>query len=87
VPLAVPLLNSFASLPFMVAALRRGDLRLAVARMLLWALTMAVCATLLSYARPDETGAIFLRAQAYKAEMFTWVMTGRGRKLAVAVHP
>lgn len=62
----------------MVAALNRGDLRLAVARMLLWALTLAVCATLLSYAWPDETGSIFIRAQAYSAEMITWVMTGQG---------
>ena len=42
VPVLVPILNTLASYPFMVLALRRGDLRLAVARMLLWALTMGV---------------------------------------------
>ncbi len=78
VPALVPVLNTAASFPFMVLALRRGDLRLAVARMLLWALTMGAAATLLSYARPAETGLLFLRAAAYRTEMFTWVATGRG---------
>jgi hypothetical protein len=62
----------------MVAALRRGDLRLAVARMMLWALTMAIAATLLSYAHPADTETLFLRSGDYRREMFTWVMTGRG---------
>jgi hypothetical protein len=78
VPVLVPFLNTAASFPFMVLALRRGDLRLAVARMLVWALTMGVVATLLSYARPAETGQLFPRAQSYRVEMFTWVATGRG---------
>jgi len=78
VPVLVPILNTAASFPFMVAALRRGNLRLAVVRMLVWAMAMGVCATLLSYARPAETGALFLRAAAYRTEMFAWVMTGRG---------
>ena len=62
----------------MVLALRRGDLRLAVARMLIWALTMAVVATLLSYAWPAQTDALFLRGEAYRMEMFAWVLTGQG---------
>ena len=78
VPLIVPILNTAASFPFMVAALRRGDIRLAVARMLLWALSMGVAATLLSYARPVQTETLFLRGAAYRAEMFGWVLTGRG---------
>jgi hypothetical protein len=78
VPILVPILNTAASFPFMVAALRRGDLRLAVARMLLWALAMGVCATLLSFARPADTAALFLRAEAYWTEMYKWVMTGQG---------
>jgi len=59
-------LNTLASFPLMVLALKRGDLRLAVARMLLWALTMGVAATLLSYARPAQTGALFLRGDSYR---------------------
>jgi hypothetical protein len=78
VPALVPLLNTLVSFPLMVAALRRGDLKLAVARMLLWALTMGVAATLLSYVYPGQTEALFLRGGDYRREMFTWVMTGRG---------
>ena len=78
VPILLPILNTLASFPFMVLALERGDLRLAVARMLLWALTMGTAATIWSYARPVETGALFLRGESYRAEMFAWVMTGQG---------
>ena len=78
VPILVPILNTLASYPLMVAALRRGELRLAVGRMLLWALTMGVGATLLSYARPAETGQLFIHASAYRTEMFNWVLTARG---------
>jgi hypothetical protein len=77
-PALVPILNTLASFPFMVLALRRGRVRLAIARMLLWALTMGVCATLASYARPAQTDALFLRGESYRIEMFAWVMTGRG---------
>jgi len=78
VPFLVPILNTAASFPFMVAALVRGSVRLAVARMLIWALTMGTAATLLSFARPSQTDTLFLRGAAYRAEMFAWVMTGRG---------
>src|SRR5206468_2532133 len=46
IPLLVPVFNTLAAFPFMVAALSRGDVRLAVARMLVWALALGVCATL-----------------------------------------
>jgi hypothetical protein len=78
IPALVPILNTLVSFPFMVAALRRGRMKLAVARMLLWAATMAIAATLLSYAQPGDTEALFLRSGDYRREMFTWVMTGRG---------
>jgi hypothetical protein len=78
IPALVPILNTAASFPFMVLALKRGDVRLAVARMLLWALTMGVCATMVSYARPSESESLFLRSEAYRIEMFGWVLTGRG---------
>ncbi len=78
VPVLLPMLNTLASYPFMVLALRRGDLRLAVVRMLLWALTMSVVATLLSYERPAQTESLFLRGESYRTEMFAWVMTGQG---------
>jgi hypothetical protein len=78
VPLLVPVLNTAAGVPFMIHALRRGDLRLALARMLLWALTMGACATLWSYARPAQTETLFVRGESYRTEMFAWVLTGRG---------
>ena len=78
VPAVVPILNTAVSFPFMVAALRRSDLKLAVGRMLLWALTMGVAATLLSYAYPAQTEELLLRSGDYRREMFTWVLTGRG---------
>ena len=78
VPILVPVLNTLVAFPFMVTALQKGRVRLAVARMLLWALTMGVAATLLSYARPTRTETLFLRGQAYRTEMFAWVMSGRG---------
>ena len=78
VPVLVPILNTAASFPFMVLALKRGDVRLAIARMLLWALTMGMSATLMSFARPDATDHLFMRGEAYRIEMFEWVMTGRG---------
>jgi len=78
VPALVPVLNASASFPFMAAALVRGDVRGAVARMLVWALALGVCATLVSYARPYATDAFFIRGAAYRSEMFAWVLTGRG---------
>jgi hypothetical protein len=78
IPILIPVLNTLASYPFMVTALKRGNLRLAVGRMLLWALTMGVAATCLSYLRPAETGQLFLRASTYRSEMFAWVLSGRG---------
>jgi hypothetical protein len=78
VPALVPILNTLASFPFMFAALTRGDVRAAIARMLIWALTLGVCATLLSYVQPWRTDALFLRGASYRTEMFAWVLTGRG---------
>ncbi|HEY2906872.1 MAG TPA: hypothetical protein VGJ29_13305 [Vicinamibacterales bacterium] len=77
-PALVPLLNTLAGYPFMLDALRRGQIRLAVARMLVWALALAVCATLLSYGRPWQTDTLFINGAAYRQEMFAWVMSGRG---------
>ena len=84
-PALVPLLNTAASFPFMVAALRRNAVGQAVGRMLVWALTMAVCATVLSYARPLPTNRLFLRGADYRNEMFEWVRTGAGSESSPSV--
>jgi hypothetical protein len=78
IPILVPFLNTLASFPFMVLALKRGDIGRAIVRMLVWAATLGVCATLLSYVRPVETARLFVRAAAYRNEMVAWVLTGRG---------
>jgi hypothetical protein len=78
IPLFLPILNTAASFPFMVLALKRGDVRLAVSRMLLWAVVLGACATGLSYLRPAATDRFFLRGDAYRREMFAWVITGQG---------
>ena len=85
IPILVPFLNTLASYPFMVLALKDGDVRRAIARMLVWAATMGVCATLFSYARPADTARLFVRATAYRNEMIAWVMTGRGAESTPSV--
>jgi hypothetical protein len=77
-PATMPILNTLAAFPFMIASLRRGEVRAGIVRMLIWALAMGVCATAIAYARPWEAGRMFVRGDAYRTEMFTWVMTGRG---------
>src|SRR5579862_7480799 len=78
IPILIPLLNAFAAFPFMIDALRRRQVRLAVGRMIVWAAALAVCATTLSYREPLRTDTLFLRGGAYRSEMFEWVRTGRG---------
>jgi len=85
IPILVPFLNTLASYPFMVLALKDGDVRRAIARMLVWAATMGVCATLFSYARPADTARLLVRAAAYRNEMIAWVMTGRGAESTPSV--
>lgn len=80
VPAAVPFLNTLAGYPFMIAPVRAGQLRRAIALMLLWAFTMGASATSLAYARPAVTSRLFINAAAYEREMFAWVATGEGRE-------
>jgi len=78
VPALVPVLNTLPAFPFLVVALRRGQLGRAVAMMSAWAATMGVAATALSYLDPAGTGRLFIHADAYRHEMFLWVQTGIG---------
>jgi hypothetical protein len=78
VPLLVPILNTMTALVLMTASLRRGHVGQAIARMLLWAATLALCATVLGYWRTAETGRMFLNGEAYRQEMFTDLQTGVG---------
>jgi len=78
VPLLVPILNTLPAFPFMIASLRRGQIGDAVVRMLVWAAALAVCATAFSYARTAEAERLFLHGEAYRREMFAFLLTGAG---------
>ena len=78
VPVLLPFLNTCAAYPFMCGSLKRGSVGQGIGRMLVWALALAACATALSYARPQETGTLFIHGAAYRDQMFTWVRTGIG---------
>jgi hypothetical protein len=77
-PPLFPVLNTLAAFPFMFTALRQQRTRLAIARMLIWAATMGVSATTMAYLAPQRTAHLFINADAYQREMFTWVLTGIG---------
>lgn len=78
VPLLVPILNVLPAYPLMVLSLRSGNVSQAVGRMWIWAAALAVCATSMSFLAPEETARLFLHGDAYRREMFAFVLTGRG---------
>jgi hypothetical protein len=78
VPVLVPILNTLPAFPFMIGSLRRGQAGEAIVRMLIWAAALAVCATAFSYARTADAGRLFLHGEAYRREMFTFLLTGTG---------
>lgn len=78
IPALVPILNTLAAFPFLLAALKEEKVALAVARMLLWALALGVCATTWAYSQPVRTEQLFFNAGPYRREMLEWVLTGRG---------
>lgn len=78
IPALVPILNVLPAFPFMIDSLRRRHVGEAVGRMLVWAAALAVCATTASYLAPVETARLFIHGDAYRREMFLFVLTGRG---------
>ena len=80
VPVLLPFLNAAVAWWRMATELRRGQVRRAVAVMLVWALTMGVTATVMAatgWSRRHDGGDLFLRA-SYRDEMIQWVRTGVG---------
>jgi hypothetical protein len=77
-PALVPILNTLPAYPFMIVSLRRGRVDEAIVRMLIWAATMAIVATALSYARTPDAGRLFVRGESYRIEMFAYLLTGSG---------
>ncbi len=78
IPALLPVLNVLPAFPFMVTALRRGRIDEAIGRMLVWAAALAVCSTTASYLAPVETSGLFIRGDAYRREMFLFILTGQG---------
>jgi hypothetical protein len=78
VPALVPVFNTLPAFPFMIGALRRGRVDDAVVRMVIWAAALGVSATIASYVAPPAMARLFLHGEAYRKEMFVFVMTGQG---------
>jgi len=78
VPAIVPALNTLPAFPFLYLALREGRTLRAVGEMLAWAATLGACATIVSYLDPIAAGRLFINGEAYRREMFFWVLTGVG---------
>lgn len=78
--LLLPVLNTAAAYAAMVVLLRRGRRREAVALMLVWALTLAVCATVTFAVWPAAPDGLVLNGPAYRDEIFHWIRTGEGRE-------
>lgn len=78
IPALVPVLNVLPAFPFMINSLRHRHVGEAIGRMLIWAAALGVCATTASYLAPVETARLFIHADAYRREMFLFVVTGRG---------
>jgi hypothetical protein len=74
----VPVLNTLPAYPFLIGSLRRGRVDEAVLRMIVWAATLGICATALSYLAPDSMAHLFVHGEAYREEMFVFVTTGQG---------
>jgi hypothetical protein len=74
----VPLLNAAAGYPWMIAALRRGRVKTAILRMLVWAAVLGACATVMGVAWPLHAERLILHGDAYRREMFGFVLTGQG---------
>lgn len=78
VPALVPFLNAAPAIPIMYLSLRAGRTGEAIARMLLWAAVMGMCAMLVSWRWTEDSRRLFLNGEAYRREMFDWIRTGVG---------
>ena len=76
----LPVLNTAAAYAAMVVLLRRGARRQAVGLMLVWAATLAVCATVTFAAWPSDPGPRIVNGPQYRDEIFQWIRTGEGRE-------
>jgi hypothetical protein len=78
VPALVPILNVVPAFPFMIDSLRHGRVGEGLGRMLVWAAALGVFSTTVSYLAPVETSQLFIHGDAYRREMFLFIVTGQG---------
>ena len=78
IPLLIPVLNVLPAFPLMAASLRSGHAEQAIVRMWIWAAALGICATSMAVFAPEQAGRLFLHGDAYRREMFEFVLTGRG---------
>jgi hypothetical protein len=79
-PWLLPILQVIPAYPLMVLDLRKGKVSLAILRMLVWALLIAVTVEWLALAAPEVGTASVIHGEAYRDEMVRWVRTGIGRE-------
>lgn len=78
VPWLLPLLNTAPAYLLMLAWLRDGRRRDAVAAMLVWGAALGLGGSASFALWPHDPGALVLNGPAYRAEMFAWIRTGAG---------
>jgi hypothetical protein len=77
-PWLLPVLNALPAYVVLVHRLRKGERGGAVRGMLWWAATLAIVGTVVFLWWPGPIEKLVLNGHAYKAEMFSWIRTGRG---------
>ncbi|HVO11483.1 MAG TPA: hypothetical protein VMX54_12145 [Vicinamibacteria bacterium] len=77
-PWLLPVLNALPAYAVLVHRLRRGERGGAVRGMLVWAITLALTATILFVWWPDPVGAVVIHGPDYKDQMFQWIRTAVG---------
>jgi hypothetical protein len=74
----LPMLNAAPAYSNLVRHLRLGERRAALESMLVWAASLAVCATVVFAVLPKDPAPLVLHGAAYRDEMFAWIRTGVG---------
>jgi hypothetical protein len=77
-PWLLPVLNALPAYGVLVHRLRKGERGGAVRAMLWWALAAALIGTVAFVWWPEPIGTVVLNGPHHKAEMFSWIRTGRG---------
>ena len=76
----LPILNTLFIFPFYISLVARGRRRQAVALILLWAIFMSQFVIAATCIYPERASKSIIRGNQYKAEMFDWIKTGKGKE-------